>query len=106
MTRVSYFLAELSEDNQHVGCLLTPALREFVHQLRDILSTENCEFAANICLFYFNTISQTKGISSLFTSNKQELVVILEILAKTLSFCPSEPKAEFIHKFSAGLKMA
>lgn len=31
MTRVSYFFAELSEDNQHIGCLLTPELQAFVH---------------------------------------------------------------------------
>lgn len=59
--------------------------------MRDIVSSENCEFAVNICHFYFNAISQTKGVSSLGADNKQELAVILEILTKTLSFSPSEP---------------
>lgn len=91
MTRVSYFFAELSEDNHHVGCLLTEELQSFVHQMRDIVSNENCEFAVNICLFYFNVLAQSKGVSSLTAESKLELTVILEILTKALSFSPSEP---------------
>ena len=65
MTRISYFFKELSEDNDYVADLLTPDTQSFIFKMGDVLSVENCDFVANITLFYLNMVVAKTGIASL-----------------------------------------
>jgi len=56
MTSLSYFFAELSEDNRHIACLLTSEMRDFMGQLKQIVSSDNCDFVVHMVLFYFNAL--------------------------------------------------
>jgi len=65
VTRISYFLRELSEDNSYVENLISQDLHKFILNLAEILNHENCEFVANMTLFYLNVIVEKGGASLL-----------------------------------------
>jgi len=61
MTRISKFFRELSEENVYAKELLTEQMAAYLSQWADNISEENCEFVANLSIFYYNMLEAKNG---------------------------------------------
>ena len=61
MTRISKFFRELSEENIYAKELLTEQMAAYLIEWADKISEENCEFVANLSIFYYNMLEAKNG---------------------------------------------
>lgn len=106
MTKISCFFRELSEDNTSIVDMLhqQPEVLTFLQSFPSIVSPENCEFVANMCIFLFNALVQKGGVAALADDKANFEGVILQVINKILSFNSVLPQIEFLREFSSTFK--
>ena len=93
MTRISSFFRELSEDNSSIVQLMhqIPDIVTFIGNFPVMVSSENCEFVANMCIFLFNAAVQKGGAAALMSDRTMFEGIIVTVIKKILSFNQTLP---------------
>lgn len=105
MTAVSKFFRELSEENGLIGNFLTPQTTAYIHQWKDAISAENCEFVVNLSLFYFNMLQAKHGNAFLLNLDQVTLGFFSSVLNTIFNFTNCRAaQSVFLEKFGKNFK--
>lgn len=105
MTAVSKFFRELSEENSLIGNFLTPETAAYIHQWKDAISAENCEFVMNMSLFYFNMLEAKHGHAFLLNVDQATLNFFDSVLKTVFNFTNCRAaQSVFLEKFGKNYK--